>query len=167
VSIAIILVAVVIIGGVVVVAMGGGGELVRDLPDEPADTDFQAPADVARYRPPAALLGYHAGATERALQHIARVLADRDAEIDWLRSRLEQAEPGGEHPDGNRTGSTGPEVPHQLGSQQAVPPHSVPRQPVPEQTVADQPAHEREQEPVTAADPLAQPSQATSVRDDR
>ena len=92
-SIAITLVAVVIIIGVVVVAMGGGGELARDLPDVHAETDFESWADVARYRPPAALLGYHAGATERALQRIAAVLADRDAEIAWLRSKLEQLDP--------------------------------------------------------------------------
>jgi hypothetical protein len=117
VSIAIVLVAVVIIAGVVVVAMGGGGELVRDLPGEPADSDFESWTAVARYRPPAALLGYHAAATERALQRIARVLADRDAEIAWLRSKLEQAEPGAaEHPD---IGASGPDVPQQPGALEA------------------------------------------------
>jgi hypothetical protein len=88
VSVAIVIVAVVLLGGIVVVAMGRGGELARDASDEPVAADFESWADVASYRPPAALLGYHAAATERALQLISRLIADRDAEIAWLRSRL-------------------------------------------------------------------------------
>ena len=45
------------------------------------------------YRPPAALLGYHAATTERALTLIARTIAERDAEIEWLRKRLAEARP--------------------------------------------------------------------------
>jgi hypothetical protein len=47
---------------------------------------------VASYRPPAALLGYHAGATEYALAQVARLIAERDAEIDLLRRRLAAAQ---------------------------------------------------------------------------
>jgi hypothetical protein len=88
VPVVIILVALVILGGVVVVAMGRGGELSREWPELPARSDFRTWSDVASYRPPPALLGYHAGATEHALSLIARTIAERDAEIDWLRQRL-------------------------------------------------------------------------------
>ena len=87
------LVAAVILGGVVVVAMGRGGELSRERPELPVRSDFQSWSDVAEYRPPAALLGYHAAATEHALALIARTVAERDAEIDWLRRRLAEFQP--------------------------------------------------------------------------
>lgn len=92
--VAIILAAAVILGGVVVVAMGRGGELARERPDVPASADFRTWSDVAQYRPPAALLGYHARTTEHALSLIARTIAERDAEIEWLRRRLAEARPG-------------------------------------------------------------------------
>jgi hypothetical protein len=38
-------------------------------------------------------MGYHAAATERALALIARTIAERDAEIDWLRRRLAELQP--------------------------------------------------------------------------
>ena len=88
VPVVIVLAAAVILGGVVVVAMGRGGELSRERPELPARSDFRTWSDVASYRPPPALLGYHAGATEHALSLIARTIAERDAEIDWLRNRL-------------------------------------------------------------------------------
>jgi hypothetical protein len=88
VPVVIVLAAAVILGGVVVVAMGRGGELSRERPELPGRSDFRTWSDVARYRPPPALLGYHAGATEHALSLIARTIAERDAEIDWLRNRL-------------------------------------------------------------------------------
>lgn len=91
--VAIILAAAVIIGGVVVVAMGRGGELARERPDVPASSEFRTWSDVAQYRPPAALLGYHARTTEHALSLIARTIAERDAEIEWLRRRLAEARP--------------------------------------------------------------------------
>jgi len=84
----IVIAAIAILAGVVVVAMGRGGELARDRPPEPAASDLNTWYDVAAYRPPAALLGYDVAATERALSEIARVVADRDAEIDLLRRRL-------------------------------------------------------------------------------
>jgi hypothetical protein len=88
----IVIAAIVILAGVVVVAMGRGGELARDRPAEPAASDFRTWYDVAAYRPPTALLGYDAAATEQALSEIARAIADRDAEIDVLRRRLADAE---------------------------------------------------------------------------
>ena len=88
----IVIAAIVILAGVVVVAMGRGGELARDRPPEPAASDFRTWLDVAAYRPPSALLGYDAAATEQALSEIARAIAGRDAEIDMLRRRLAAAE---------------------------------------------------------------------------
>jgi hypothetical protein len=93
VPVAIFLAAAVILGGVIVVAMGKGGELSRERPELPNRTDFRSWSDVAEYRPPGALLGYHAGATERALALIARTIAEQDAEIDWLRGRLSELQP--------------------------------------------------------------------------
>jgi len=97
VSVVIVLAAAVILGGIVVVAMGRGGELGRERPELPARSDFRTWSDVASYRPPPALLGYHIAATEHALSLIARTIAERDAEIDWLRNRLAELirpEPG-------------------------------------------------------------------------
>ena len=85
--------AIAILAGIVVVALGRGGELARDLPDGPGHAKFMTWSDVASYRPPGALLGYHAGATEHALAQIAMALAERDAEIDMLRRRLAAAQP--------------------------------------------------------------------------
>ena len=102
--IVIVIAVLVILGGIVVVATGRGGELARDTEPEPSPTDFESAADVARYRPPAALLGYHAGATEYALLLIARAIADKDEEITWLRSRLRELQPEGERQDGSLLG---------------------------------------------------------------
>ncbi len=99
-SVVIILAALAILGGIVVVAMGRGGELAGPTEDSPPVADFETGADVARYRPPPALLGYHAGATEYALLLAGRALADRDAEIAWLRSRLSELQPEGERKEG-------------------------------------------------------------------
>jgi hypothetical protein len=94
VPIAIALAAVAILGGVIVVATGRGGELSRERPELLDRAEFRSWSDVADYRPPGALLGYHAAATERAFMLIARTLAERDAEIDWLRRRLAELQPG-------------------------------------------------------------------------
>ena len=88
----IVIAAIVILGGVVVVAMGRGGELARDQPAERAAASFRSWHEVASYRPPGALLGYDPAATEHALTEIARLIADRDAEIAELRHRLASAE---------------------------------------------------------------------------
>jgi hypothetical protein len=93
VPVAIVLAAAVILGGVVVVAMGRGGELGRDRPERPVHTDFRTWSDVAEYQPPPALLGYDARATQYALSLIARTLAERDAEIAWLRDRIAELRP--------------------------------------------------------------------------
>jgi hypothetical protein len=97
VSVLIVLAAAVILGGVVVVAMGRGGELSRERPELPDRSDFRTWSDIASYRPPPALLGYDVAATQLALSLIARAIAERDAEIDWLRNRLAEMirpEPG-------------------------------------------------------------------------
>jgi hypothetical protein len=110
VSVVIVLAAVVILGGVVVVAMGRGGELSRERHELPARSDFRTWSDVATYRPPPALLGYHAGVTEHALSLIARTIAERDAEIDWLRNRLAEVirpEPGSAERGGDELPSAG------------------------------------------------------------
>jgi hypothetical protein len=91
--VAIVIAAAVILGGIIVVAMGRGGELARERPELPGSTDFTSWSDVADYRPPAALIGYNAAATEQALALIARSIAERDAEIDWLRGRLAEFQP--------------------------------------------------------------------------
>jgi hypothetical protein len=109
VAVAIFLAAAVILGGIIVVAMGKGGELSRERPELPARTDFRSWSDVADYRPPAALLGYDAGATERALALIARTIAERDAEIDWLRRRLAEVQP--ERPAGPPVADLEPDLP--------------------------------------------------------
>ena len=106
-SFAIVLVAIALLGGIVVVATGRGGELARATSDEPAAQDFESWADVANYRPPAALLGYQAGATDRALQLISRLIAERDAEIAWLRDRLREAQPEGGREHGTLIGPGG------------------------------------------------------------
>jgi hypothetical protein len=110
VPIVIILVALTILGGIVVVAMGRGGELARDV-QEPSMADFQSGAEVAQYRPPSALLGYDPGATEFALLQAGRALADRDAEIAWLRGRLTELQPEGQRTDGGLDGPPGPAEP--------------------------------------------------------
>lgn len=91
--VAIVIAAAAILGGIIVVAMGKGGELSVEQPAPPSRTDFQSPSDVADYRPPGALIGYSALATEQALALIARTIAERDAEIDWLRRRLAELQP--------------------------------------------------------------------------
>jgi hypothetical protein len=100
VPVVIILAALAILGGIVVAAMGRGGELARPIDDSALVTDFETGADVAGYRPPPALLGYDADATEYAFLLAGRALADRDAEIAWLRSRLRELQPEGEREDG-------------------------------------------------------------------
>jgi hypothetical protein len=93
VSIVITIAAVAIIGGVIVVARGLGGELARDRVPVGTDLDVATGADVARYRPPPALLGYQPEATERAFTIVGRSIAERDEEIAWLRGRLAELQP--------------------------------------------------------------------------
>jgi len=84
-----LLAAAVILGGVVAVAMGRGGELAAFRRDVPA-ARFRArtPADVAMLRLPLGLFGYQQQATADALRAVARLVAERDAEITRLRDEL-------------------------------------------------------------------------------
>jgi hypothetical protein len=93
VPIAVAIAAVVIIGGVIVVAAGRGGELARDQPSPQPEPDWSTGAEVAGYRPPAALLGYQPEATEHAFVQLGRAIAERDEEIAWLRGRLAELQP--------------------------------------------------------------------------
>ena len=112
----ILLAAAVILGGIVVVAMGHGGELARDKVEAPATGDLRSWSDVARYRPPPALLGYHAASTEQALMIIARSIAERDAEISWLRSRLAELQPESAGRSGDVTDAAGSDDPARDGN---------------------------------------------------
>ena len=88
-SVVLLLAALAILAGVVVVAVGRGGELTIFRPDAPAHPEvFASAADVASFRPPTAFFGYSATATDDALQRIARVVAERDAEVAWLREQI-------------------------------------------------------------------------------
>jgi hypothetical protein len=89
----IVLVAIALIGGTFLVATGRGGELARGTSEELAGPDFESWTDVARYRPPPALLGYQPAATDHALHVVSRLIAERDAEIAWLRERLREVQP--------------------------------------------------------------------------
>ena len=84
-----LLAAVVILAGAVVVAMGRGGELAVPRPDSAAyGRELVTPAEMAAFRPPAALLGYSAQVTDEALRRIARAVAERDAELAMLRHEV-------------------------------------------------------------------------------
>ncbi|MGH3400492.1 MAG: hypothetical protein ACRDPO_38010, partial [Streptosporangiaceae bacterium] len=84
-----LLAALAILAGVVVVAVGRGGELAMFRPDGAARSEaFATAADVASFRPPPAFFGYSATATDEALQRITRVVAERDAEVAWLRGQI-------------------------------------------------------------------------------
>ena len=85
-----LLVSVVILVGVVAVAIGRGGEMAEFAGDYPPfDTDdLLTAADVALLRPPSALWGYNAAATDQALSRIAQVVTERDVEIAALRKQL-------------------------------------------------------------------------------
>ncbi len=78
-----------ILGGVVVVAMGRGGELtlLTGRTRRRYGREVTTTAELARFRPPAAFLGYSAQATDEALQRIARAMAERDAELAGCAAR--------------------------------------------------------------------------------
>jgi hypothetical protein len=81
--------ALAILAGVVVVAMGRGGELVafdRDLPLVPPP--IRTAADVAMLRLPIGLFGYRQHSADAALDAAARLVAERDAEVEALRAEL-------------------------------------------------------------------------------
>src|SRR5580693_6700996 len=83
-----LLAALAILAGVVVVAVGRGGELAMFRPDSARSRAFATAADVASFRPPPAFFGYSATATDDALQRITEVVAERDAEVAWLRGQI-------------------------------------------------------------------------------
>jgi hypothetical protein len=84
-----LLAALAILAGVVAVAIGRGGELAMFRPDTQAQSAALATAsDVAAFRPPLAFFGYSAPATDDALQRITAVVAERDAEVAWLRDQV-------------------------------------------------------------------------------
>ncbi len=80
----------VILVGVVSVAMGRGGEMAEFPSDNqlPNLDDLVTAADVAALRPPSALWGYSTQVTDAALDRIAQVVTEREAEIAVLRQQL-------------------------------------------------------------------------------
>lgn len=88
--------AAIIVGGMVAAASGRGGEMVasrRDLPS--ADWGIRSAGDVTALRLPLGLLGYQEHATGEVLAQVARMLADRDAEIAALRAQVRELGAGG------------------------------------------------------------------------
>jgi hypothetical protein len=84
-----VLAAVAILVGIVVVATGRGGELELPAPDSARyGRELVTASDLAAFRPPTAFLGYSAQATDQALRRVARVVAERDAELAMLRHEV-------------------------------------------------------------------------------
>jgi hypothetical protein len=78
-----------VLAGVIVVALGRGGELAYFQPDYfPLKLEQISATDVALFRPPMALWGYNAQATDEALNRIATALTERDIEISALQQRV-------------------------------------------------------------------------------
>ncbi len=78
-----------VLAGVIVVALGRGGELAFFPADyAPVKLDEVAATDVVLFRPPLALWGYNAQATDEALNRIAEALTERDIEITALRQQV-------------------------------------------------------------------------------
>lgn len=94
--------------------MGYGGEIglfARDLPARPMR--LRTPFDVVMLRLPTGLFGYQEQATGDALRAIARLLAERDAEIASLRDEVRQLTAAASPDDGAQVGPeamTGPEA---------------------------------------------------------
>jgi hypothetical protein len=79
--------------GVIVVALGRGGELAYFQADyAPLKLDLVSATDVALFRPPVALWGYNAQATDEALGRIASAITERDIEITALRQQVADLE---------------------------------------------------------------------------
>ncbi|HEX3489851.1 MAG TPA: hypothetical protein VHU92_10925 [Streptosporangiaceae bacterium] len=104
-----LLAALAILAGVVAVAIGRGGELAMFRPDTQAQSAALATAaDVAAFRPPLAFFGYSAPATDDALQQITAVVAERDAEVAWLRDQVHRL--GGDAEDWSADPEHRPEI---------------------------------------------------------
>lgn len=79
--------------GVIVVALGRGGELAYFQADYfPLKLEQITATDVALFRPPVALWGYSAQATDEALNRIATALTERDIEISALQQQVADLE---------------------------------------------------------------------------
>src|ERR1700735_5207849 len=86
-------VAAAVLIGVVVVSLGRGGELAYFQADYlPLKLDQVSATDVALFRPPVALWGYNAQATDEALSRIANAITERDIEISALQQRVADLE---------------------------------------------------------------------------
>jgi hypothetical protein len=84
-----LIVAAAVLAGVIVVALGRGGELAYFQADyAPLRLEQVSATDVVLFRPPMALWGYNAQATDEALNRIADALTERDIEITALRQRV-------------------------------------------------------------------------------
>jgi hypothetical protein len=82
-----------VLAGVIVVALGRGGELAYFQADYfPLKLDQVSATDVALFRPPMALWGYNAQATDEALNRIATALTERDVEISALQQQVADLE---------------------------------------------------------------------------
>jgi hypothetical protein len=82
--------------GVIVVALGRGGELAYFQADYfPLKLEQISATDVALFRPPMALWGYNAQATDEALNRIATALTERDIEISALQQQVADLEASG------------------------------------------------------------------------
>jgi hypothetical protein len=78
-----------ILAGVVIVASGRGGEMARFANDyAPLEFGSLTATDVALFRPPSALWGYHMQATDEALGGIASALSVRDSRIAALERQV-------------------------------------------------------------------------------
>ncbi|HEY2575035.1 MAG TPA: hypothetical protein VGI74_01890 [Streptosporangiaceae bacterium] len=79
--------------GVIVVALGRGGELADFQADYfPLKLEQISATDVALFRPPVALWGYNAQATDEALNRIATALTERDIELSALQQQVADLE---------------------------------------------------------------------------
>jgi hypothetical protein len=91
-----VLAAAAVLAGVVAVALGRGGELSFFQADyAPLRLEKVTATDVVLFRPPLAVWGYNAQATDEALNRIADALTERDIEITALRQQVADLEAAG------------------------------------------------------------------------
>jgi hypothetical protein len=91
-----VLAAAAVLAGVVAVALGRGGELFFFQADyAPLRLEKVTATDVVLFRPPLAVWGYNAQATDEALNRIAEALTERDIEIAALRQQVADLEAAG------------------------------------------------------------------------
>jgi hypothetical protein len=115
--------AVAVLAGVIVVALGRGGELAFFQADyAPLKLDQISATDVVLFRPPMALWGYSAQATDEALNRIADALTERDIEITALRQQVADLEAAS--PAGRRRGYRNADGPDRAAAQDERPPRN-------------------------------------------